>query len=253
MTRLCIMISTVLLLLPSTGESGGLPSISVKTVKPSIVKIYPHDPSAFTQGLLWREGRLYESTGLYGQSSIRILDTVGTILKSRKVPGAFAEGCAFFEDVLYQLTWREQVCILYDPSLRVAGNLPYTGEGWGLTSDSSHLIMSNGSDTLYFRNPDMSIVRKVAVKKDGVPVKDLNELEYVTGKVLANVWHSDFIFEISPSDGQVTKLIDCRELVAIENPTSEESVLNGIAFVKSSGLFYITGKNWKKLFLVKIP
>lgn len=243
---------TLFFCLSCSGKTDDYNLKAVEIIKPVIISVVPHDPSAFTQGLVYHGGKLYESTGIYGRSSIRIVDTSGVVLQSRSVPG-FAEGCAFLNEKLYQLTWKEQVCFVYDESLRVTGEFSYGGEGWGLTSDPSGLIMSNGSDTLYFRDSQMRIVKRASVKKDGVPVKNLNELEYVNGKVYANVWFSDFVFEISPSDGTVLRIVDCSDLVAVEKPGSEENVLNGIAFVQSSGLFYITGKNWKNLFLVKIP
>ena len=222
-------------------------------IKPVIVASFAHDRDAFTQGLVFQNGKLYESTGLYDNSSIRILDTNGVILKNAPVTGVFAEGCSFLNGDLYQLTWRAGKCIVYTPELEVKGEYSYNGEGWGLTAYPSSLIMSNGSDTLYFRNSQMEVVHKLAVVNEGKPLTNLNELEFARGKVYANVWYSDFIFEISPSTGEVIRTIDCSELVGIEKPQSEQNVLNGIAFVPSTGLFYITGKNWRNMFLVEIP
>jgi glutamine cyclotransferase len=220
--------------------------------KPEILAILPHDSMAFTQGLVMYDGRLYESTGLYNRSSIRIVDTTGIIIESKPVEGVFAEGCTFFKDILYQITWQDSRCFLYTADLQPKGVHTYYGEGWGLTSDSIWLIMSDGSDTLYFRNEQFSITKKVAVKADGKPLIYLNELEYAKKSVFANVWYSDFIFQISPTTGVVEKIIDCSELVQIEKPLSENNVLNGIAYDKKSGLFYLTGKNWKKMFVVRM-
>ena len=234
-------------------ESGSEQIRRVKMVQPRVVAVFPHDSTAFTQGLLYHDGRLYESTGLHGKSSIRMLDTAGTVLKSLSIPDVFAEGCALFNGAIYQITWQEQTGIVYTPDLQVMGTFSYDGEGWGLTSDSVELIMSNGSDTLYFRNNRFQIQRSMQVLSEGKPLTKLNELEFARGVVYANVWFSDFIFEISPQNGEVQRIIDCSAIVAEENPQSDQHVLNGIAYVPSSDLFYVTGKNWKKLFLIEIP
>lgn len=226
---------------------------NVVSVKPETIRILPHDSTAFTQGLLFSDGKLYESTGLTGQSTIRIVDTNGNVITKKYLPEIFAEGCAIFNDAIYQITWKEQICIVYGLNLTIKKTINYTGEGWGLTSDSRSLIMSNGSDTLFFRDADFNITRKLPVRYNGKPLSNINELEYVNGKLLANIWYNDFIYEISPQTGVVTRIIDCKELVDIEKPDSEHNVLNGIAFDSAKSLFYITGKNWKKMFLVKIP
>lgn len=226
---------------------------SVVTVRPEIIDTLYHDSTAFTQGLLFYQGKLYESTGLVGQSTIRIVDTTGLVLSKKYLPEVFAEGCAFLNGLLYQITWQQQVCIVYDRELNIKKTLNYEGEGWGLTSDSESLIMSNGSDTLYFRDATFNIKRKLPVRYNGKPLMNINELEYVQGKIFANVWYNDFIYEISPINGAVTRLIDCTELVKIADPKTEHDVLNGIAFDDNKALFFITGKNWNKMFLVKIP
>ena len=228
--------------------------IGIEKVKPVIIKKIPHDPTAFTQGLFYNNGKLYESTGINCKSTIRIVDTTGHIEILRSVPEVFAEGCALLNNILYQITWQEQVCITYAfPSLEITGTLNYEGEGWGLTSDSRVLYMSNGSDTITIRNVELEILHQFAVTLAGKPLKNINELEFVNGIIFANVWFSDFIFEIDIDDGTVIRIVDCSEIVALENPSSEQHILNGIAFVKQSGLLYVTGKNWKSMFLVKIP
>lgn len=229
------------------------PTVLAGTVTPEILSTLVHDSTAFTQGLLFRDSVLFESTGLVGQSTIRIVDTTGMVKTRRHLPGIFAEGCSFLKDLLYQITWTEQTCIVYDSSLNVLRTLPYDGEGWGLTTDSKTLIMSNGSDTLYFRDENFKIIRKLPVSFNGKPLKNLNELEYAEGKILANVWFSDFIYEISPQTGAVLRTVDCTELVNLEKPEHENNVLNGIAFVPQGNRFFLTGKNWKNMFLVKIP
>jgi glutaminyl-peptide cyclotransferase len=221
-------------------------------VKPVIIRTIPHDTSAFTQGLLFLNGKLYESTGINGKSSMRIVDTNGTIIQSRFIPEVFAEGCAVFGGLLYQITWKEQVCITYAlPALEVAGTLEYNGEGWGLTSDSNFLYMSDGTNIVTVRNKRLEVLRSIPVTMAGKPLININEMEMVGDKLFANVWFSDFIFEINLASGTVTRIIDCTELVAKEASQDQQSVLNGIAY-DENGKFYITGKNWKNTFVVKI-
>lgn len=223
----------------------------VISVKPLILKSLPHDSTAFTQGLFFNNKKLYESTGLVGQSTIRIVDTNGTVVNQKILPEIFAEGCALHNNNIYQLTWTEQICVVYNTDLAVKQTIPYIGQGWGLTSDSHFLIMSNGSDTLYYRDSDFRIKKKITVTYKNQPLKNINELEFVNGKILANVWYNDFIFEISPETGEVLRTIDCTELVKTEMPSSEHNVLNGIAFDSSKNIIYLTGKNWKHMFLVR--
>ncbi len=225
---------------------------SIPKIKPSILRVMPHDTAAFTQGLFFHGSKLYESTGIVGKSTMRCLDTNGTIEKSIPVPDVFAEGCALFSNLLYQITWREQLCIIYTfPELRMAGTLDYQGEGWGLTSDNNFLYMSDGSNIITVRNKEFKAVRTILVTMAGKPLININELELVGNTLYANVWFSDFIFEIDISKGIVTRIIDCSDLVAKEAASSEQSVLNGIA-CDTNGHFYITGKNWKNMFVVSI-
>jgi len=223
--------------------------------KPSILRVVRHDPAAFTQGLAIVGDTLYESTGLVGRSSLRRVSAAsGAIATNAPVPDVFAEGIAIFKGELVQLTWQDGFALRYEfPSLRAKTAMyKYTGEGWGLTNDNANFIMSNGSDTLYFRDDKFEAVRRVAVTLDGKRLIHLNELEYARGYVYANVWYKDFIAEISPKDGRVNRIIDCSELVSIEKPASRENVLNGIAYCPSRDEWYLTGKNWKNLFVVKI-
>lgn len=227
----------------------------ISTVSPSVLRIIPHDPRAFTQGLFYDKGLLYESTGLYGQSSIRIVDAKnGDILKNIPVPDIFAEGCARMDSLLVQLSWRENGAPIYSfPSLSPRGSFSYTGEGWGLTSDTSVFYMSNGSDTLYVRNKQFAIIRKVPVRRRSEPLTRINELEYVKGLVYANVWFDNNIYVIRPSTGDVVRIIDCSSLVSQNASNSNQDVLNGIAYNPSTGTFYITGKCWRYIFEVKLP
>ena len=222
---------------------------------PRLLGTVPHDQGSFTQGLVYNSGRLYESTGLYGKSTIRVLDTTGTVVHSRQLSDMFfGEGCTFFNGRIFQITWKEQRCFIYtSEDLSPVDTLTYTGEGWGLTANDSQFVMSNGSDTLYFRNSSFETVRTLPVKNAGVPLERLNELEYARERIYANVWFSDYIFEINPATGEVERIIDCSELVAREAPASDEQVLNGIAYDAAADRFFVTGKNWKTVFIVTIP
>ncbi|MDR2728347.1 MAG: glutaminyl-peptide cyclotransferase [Chitinispirillales bacterium] len=233
----------------------GQPLRSVPVVKPAIVRTIEHGPAAFTQGLICVDSLLYESTGIVGHSTLRRIDALnGNVLLKIPVPNVFAEGITILNGELVQLTWQDQFAIRYDyPSLRSNGIYKYKGEGWGLTNDGANFIMSNGSDTLFFRNGKFEITSSLAVTLNGKPLKHLNELEYVNGRVYANVWYKDFIVEISLTDGRVTKTVDCSELKNIERPLSKDHVLNGIAYCKQKDEWYITGKNWKNMFIVRIP
>ena len=223
-------------------------------IKPLIIRTFRHDSTAFTQGLFYYNDKLFESDGLYGESSIRIVDTNGVVLKSNQINQQFfAEGCALFNGNIFKLTWREEVCFIYSPELTLMGTYRYSGEGWGLTSDSISFYMSDGSDTLYERDTRFNVSKKIPVTIQGNALSKLNELEFAKGSIYANVWYSDFIFRISKETGRVLSVIDCSELVSIENPSNPECVLNGIAYDKERDLFYITGKKWKNVFVVKIP
>jgi len=228
---------------------------TVPEITPIVKTTLPHDPQAFTQGLFFDNGRLYESTGLYGKSSMRILDAAtGAIIKNQPVASVFGEGCARMGNSIFQITWQEQQAIIYSfPDLAEKRTAIYAGEGWGLTTDGRNFIMSTGSDTLYVRDTDFAIVRKIPVRMNNEPVFRLNELEYVNGLIYANVWFTDYILEINPKNGRVMRKIDCKTLIRKEQPESQENVLNGIAYDPSAGSFYITGKNWKNIFVVTIP
>jgi len=228
------------------------------TVTPEIVRMVRHDPEAFTQGLLFHDSLLYESTGLVGFSTLRRVDPrSGAVRYSTALGGDyFAEGIALFGGEIVQLTWKNGVALRYEmPTLR-RGKLPpfrYAGEGWGLTNDDKRFIMSNGSDTLYFRDKKFEVVRAVPVTLNGKPLIHLNELEYAKGFVYANVWYKNFIAEISAESGTVKRVIDCSELVRIEAPPVVDNVLNGIAYDERGDEWYLTGKRWKNIFVVKMP
>jgi glutaminyl-peptide cyclotransferase len=235
------------------GCSGKTPSV----VLPEIVAALPHDSSGFVQGLFYDNGVLYESLGLYGSSALRALDArSGALIKNVPLdPRYFGEGCAKMDGTIVQITWREQTALTWSlpEGLSAGPTLVYGGEGWGLTSDGKDFYMSNGSDTLYVRNNNFAIMMKIPVTSGGSPVKKLNELEWVKGRIFANVWYSDSVLEINPKNGKVERIVDCSELIKKEQPNSSESVLNGIAYDPGTKTFYLTGKRWKKIFVVKIP
>lgn len=223
------------------------------TVK--ILNTLPHHSASFTQGLLYHDGYLYESTGLYGASTLQKIDAAtGDVLKTVPVPGVFAEGLARWDSRLIQLTWREQVAIIYDMREMIPQAMfRYDAEGWGLTANDRHVIMSDGSSTLTFRNPvTFAVERTIQVTKDGVPVDQINELEWIDGVIYANVWHEDVILQIAPSDGAIIGVIDASPLYQSLPPLDAESVLNGIAHHSTAGTLFLTGKNWPVLFEVTL-
>jgi len=222
-----------------------------------VIHTYPHDPTGFTQGLIYVDGHLYESTGLNGRSSLRMDDlTSGRVLQKYDVPAEyFAEGLTDWGSNLIQLTWKAHKGFVYDRfTFSVLRTLQYEGEGWGLTHDRTQLIMSDGTSYLRFLDPkSFRETRRIhVIDERGRSVENLNELEYVRGEIYANVWGSDFIVRISPRTGKVlgwTQLggiIDKRELA------SPDAVLNGIAYDSAGDRLFVTGKLWPKLFEIKI-
>jgi glutamine cyclotransferase len=227
--------------------------VRVPIARPVVLGTLPHDPEAFTQGLAYKEGYLYESAGLYGESSLRKMSLDGKILQRINIPEIFAEGITIFDDELILLTWKERKAIRYSlPNLEVKGHFSYSGQGWGLTCDQSHFIMGNGSGILFIRDKNFKTIKKISVKLDGKTTDRLNALEYINGKVYANIWGNNFILEIDLNSGNVLRVIDCSELFNIENPAFPDRVLNGIAYCKDGDCFYLTGKKWQNIFLVKI-
>lgn len=222
-----------------------------------VLASYPHDRTAFTQGLLVHEGALYESTGRYGRSGIRRVEPeTGKVLVERSLPAhLFGEGLALAADRLVQITWQEGVALLWDPStLERIGELSYRGEGWGLTYDGERLVMSDGSDWLVFRDPrSLAELDRVQVTLDGSPLPRLNELEWVDGEVWANVWGASSVVRIDPASGAVTGVADLSELAARLPPEESQGidVLNGIAWWPEREAFLVTGKLWPRTFLVR--
>ena len=228
---------------------------SVKRYKLEVVAEYPHDTGAYTQGLFFHEGKLYESTGLNGKSTLRQVDLEsGKPLKkldfSKKY---FVEGSVVFNDKLYILTWDSKVVFVYDPeTMEYKSTWSYPREGWGLTTDGKQLIASDGSATLFFMDENLALQRRLTVKLEDRPIRWLNELEYIDGKIWANVYTTDEIIIINPKNGKVEGIIDCRGLLPRSLYTPSTDVLNGIAYNPETRKIYLTGKNWAKMYEVKI-
>lgn len=221
-----------------------------------VVDRTPHDETAFTQGLIHAGGLLYEGTGLYGESLIRLVEPeTGDVLAEEAVDESeFGEGVAGHAGRLYQLTWREgQVLVRDRCSLAETGRMTYEGEGWGLTGDGSVLWRSDGTDTLSLHDPDgFAVTATVDVRDRGEPVARLNELELVDGQILANVWQTPWIARIDPATGEVTGWIDGSPLVEEIGSTDPEAVLNGIAVDARAGRLWLTGKRWPTMFEVRV-
>jgi glutamine cyclotransferase len=216
---------------------------------------YPHDRDAFTQGLQFEGGILYEGTGLNGRSSIRKVQLeTGTVLQRRDIPQEyFGEGITIFKSQLYQLTWQSGVALTYDAkTFAPSKTFTYRGEGWGLTHDGTSLIMSDGTDALRFLDPaTFAERRRVRVTADGVPVPRLNELEFVKGEVFANIWTTDYVARIDPKTGKVTGWVNLGGLLSARERSSTD-VLNGIAYDAARDRLFVTGKLWPRLFEIKL-
>ena len=220
-----------------------------------VVAEYPHDVDSYTQGLFIHDGQMYESTGVHGKSTFRKVDmaTGNAIERLNFDKKYFVEGSVVFGDNLYILTWETRTAFIYDAeTLEYKSTWKYPREGWGITTDGRQLIASDGSANLFFMNDQFALDRKQLVTLDGKPVRWLNELEYIDGKVWANVYTTDEIVIINPKNGKVEGVIDCRGLLPKELRTPDTDVLNGIAYNPEDGKTYLTGKNWPKLYEVKL-
>ena len=224
---------------------------------PQVIRSYPHDTAAFTQGLVWNGGLLYESTGNFGQSAlmVRELET-GRVLHRRMLPPEmFGEGIALVGGEIIQLTWKNHRAFVYDKTdLRLKRVLPYAWEGWGLTYDGRHLIASDGSARLRFLDPaTLKEIRSIEVHEDNLSIDRLNALEYVQGEILANVFETDRIVRIAPATGQVIAWLDLSGLFPAPQRTETADVLNGIAYDPVQHILLVTGKKWPKLFAIPAP
>jgi glutamine cyclotransferase len=253
----------VLLVLALSGAVVAAPRPSIQTrTQPSapvskyrVVHVYPHDPQAFTQGLVYLDGFLYEGTGLNGRSTIRKVRLEnGEVVQIEKIDQQyFGEGIAVKGDTLYELTWQSEIGFLYErATFKRKGTFSYHGEGWGLTHDGTRLIMSDGSAFLRFLDSaTQKELSRIQVKDGTTPVVNLNELEYVKGEVLANVWRTHRIARISPKTGRVIGWIDLDGLLS-PREAQEADVLNGIAYDAPGDRLFVTGKLWPKLFEIKV-
>jgi glutamine cyclotransferase len=236
---------------PTPQASGPVPKYGYQ-----IVNIWPHDSNAFTQGLILMDGKLLESTGQEGFSSLRRVDLEsGRILKKIDVPVPyFAEGLAALNGKLYQLTWQHNIGFIYDAqTFDHLGDFNYQGEGWGLATDGQSLILSDGSNRLRFIDPNgFRVTRTITVTDGNQPVRELNELEYVNGEIYANIWHDNRIAMIDPQSGHVNAWIDLTGLMPESELQDPEAVLNGIAYDQASDKLIVTGKLWPRVFEIKV-
>lgn len=248
--RLALWLAPLLAAVPALAADQALPP------RVAVVRSFPHDPTAFTQGLVYRDGRLFESTGLEGRSTIREVRLEdGKILRSVALPPSlFGEGLVDWKGQLISITWRSGIGFRWDRStFRKLGEFRYGGEGWGLTRSRNEIVMSDGTPVLRFLDPrTLRVRRRLTVTENGRPLADLNELEWVKGEILANVWMTDTIARIDPRTGVVAGRIDLSSLRAGE-PRGEDEVLNGIAYDSARDRLFVTGKLWPRLYEIKLP
>lgn len=222
-----------------------------------LTNVYPHDAASFTQGLFFRDGKLYESTGLYGKSMMYadIDIQTGVPAAACALPDeVFGEGSVVFNGNLYLLTWQEKQVFVLDPeTLTLRDTLPYGRDGWGLTTDGKQLIASDGSSSLFFMDEQLQTTRVMTVTRNGKPIVNLNELEYIDGVIWANIWYSDEIILIDPKSGKVIRTLDLRKTLPEDAfPKDNNAVLNGIAWNPETKKLYLTGKLWPKLYEFEI-
>lgn len=229
---------------------------SYLVVKPVVLRQIPHDRGAFTQGLLLNGSILYESTGLVGKSTLRALSAQnGEMISQKRLPKEyFGEGLALLNDNLYQLTLKSGAVRVYAlPQMDFLKTVSHPGEGWGLTTVGDNFVMSNGTNILSVMTKEFELIRKIAIRYQNKDIQRLNELEYANGKIYANIWQTNHIYEIDYPTGEVTKIIDCIDITQSLSGLKKGEILNGIAYNPSRGSFYITGKNWPSYFEVKFP
>jgi glutamine cyclotransferase len=221
-----------------------------------VVRQFPHDVGAYTQGLVYEAGEMFESTGRLGSSQLRQVDlATGQVLAAVPLSDdRFGEGLTLLNGKLYQLTWKSGVAYVYEAeTLALVDSLTYSGEGWGLATDGTSLIMSNGTATLRYVDPEtFAVVREVTVTDKGLPLSQVNELEYINGELYANVYQSDWIVKIDPEGGEVLQWFDLEGLLPVEQRTAATDVLNGIAYDAASGHLLVTGKLWPVLFELRL-
>jgi glutamine cyclotransferase len=248
MRKRALLLAPLLLVL--LGQSRSTPVSGYK-----IVHTYPHDPGAFTQGLVYYDGYLYEGTGMHGESSVRKVELItGKVLQKIDLPRSyFGEGIVLWKDKLIELTWQTRIGFVYDrATLNQLRTFTYSREGWGITQDGKRLIMSDGSATLFFWDPEtFKEIGHLDVDDKGSPVTNLNELEFIRGEIYANVWQTDRIARISPATGHVLGWVNLTGLLSpAEKPGTD--VLNGIAYDAKQSRLFLTGKRWPKLFEIRL-
>ena len=248
---------TALFLLSLLPAAGALAAPSIPTYDFKVVRSYPHDPQAFTQGLLYRDGFLYESTGLNGKSSIRKVNLeTGKVLQSKDIPPQyFGEGLTSWKDTLVGITWQTQTGFVFDlATFELRNQFAYPGEGWGLAQNGKELVLSDGSATLRFLDPKTFLeVRRVKVTADGIAVDQINELEVVGDEIFANIWHTNTIARIDQNTGKIVGWIDLGKLYPDAGKgANTENVLNGIAWDADKKRLFVTGKLWPKLYEIKL-
>ena len=228
--------------------------IPVYTYK--VINTYPHDRSAFTEGLVFEDGVLYEGTGLKGYSTLRRVKLeTGEILKIRELPPQFfGEGVTIYGNKIIQLTWQSHIGFVYDKySFKLLQEFNYPDEGWGITHNGKHLIMSDGTETLHFLDPEtFEEVSQIEVSANDIPVTRINELEYIQGEIYANIWQTERIARIDPLTGQVVGWIDLKGILSPEDDSGTVDVLNGIAYDAKNDRLFVTGKFWPKLFEIEL-
>ena len=258
LATIIISITIIVTTIPSTTNNSNQTTYNgVPVYSYSIIQTYPHDPSAFTQGLTFdNQGNLIESTGLNGASSLRRVNLVdGQILQQIKLPEEyFGEGITIVNNKIIQLTWQNKIGFIYNKeTFEKLGEFTYNTEGWGLTYDNTHLIMSDGTSKLYFLDTNTyQTINSISVYDGKGFVENLNELEYINGTIYANIWHSSKIAIINPTTGQVEAYIDLEETAQPYTTKDPEAVLNGIAYNAQTKQLYITGKNWSNLYEIAI-
>lgn len=257
-----LLASYCLLTISCIGLSGSKKSVAVVAATPpvyytySVEATYPHSTDSYTQGLVFHEGRLLEGTGVSGESRLLELNLEsGSTIELARLGGShFGEGITILGDTLYQLTWITNRLFIYDvESSRLIGEKVYAGEGWGITTDGEKLYMSDGSSVISVRDPEsFKIERRILVKVNGEPLEYLNELEWIDGKIWANIYTLNQIAIIDPTSGVVEGVVDLTGILPQEEITATTDVLNGIAYDRESQKIFVTGKNWSKLFEIKI-
>jgi glutamine cyclotransferase len=253
------MFQAVLLSLTGCGESSSSTNTMAATLPTysyDVIHVWPHDVTAFTQGLVVLDGGLWESTGLHGESTLRKVDlNTGQVIAQVELPSQyFAEGLAVLQGKAFQLTWQSRKGFVYDlESLRLEKEFKLEGEGWGLTTDGNSLIWSDGTDHIRFMDPStFKVGRTIQVRNQSRPVLGLNELEFIKGEIFANVWGSDYVVRIAPGSGEVTGVIDFSGLLTFKDRRNDTDVLNGIAYDAAADRLFVTGKRWPKLFEVRL-